>query len=400
MPLAPEIVVTGLGVWCAGGTTPAAVFDAACRGLAAGTWTTFDDRRFAVGRAPDPPPVPGFPQAHRMDRSARLALAAALPAYAAARLHEVEPARIAVIVGNSRGPVGAWTEAPAHRRRPTRVAHTAIAALSGALSLALHVRGPCLTVSATCASAAHAIGLGALMLRAGLVDAVLAGGAEAPLLPDLLGQFEAAGILGNHPDPAQVCRPFDLERRGTLPGEGAAFLTLEAVDHARRRGVPRLAALEGFAFGAESHNRVAARDDGDGLIRVMRQALGMAGLAPGDVGHVNAHGTGTRVNDAAEAAALRAVFGRACDALPVTSTKPVTGHTFGAAAAIEAVVAIESLRHQQAPPTAGCRRPDPAFGLDVVLGSARRLATRRVMSNSLGFWGNAASLIFSVAEGA
>jgi 3-oxoacyl-[acyl-carrier-protein] synthase II len=164
--------------------------------------------------------------------------------------------------------------------------------------------------------------------------------------------------------------------------------------HARARGLPGLARLAAAALGAESHNRVAARADGGGSAEGMERALSLAGLSPEEVGHVNAHGTGTRVNDSAEAAALRRVFGPRLAGMAITSTKPVTGHTFGAAAALEAVLTIESLRRQLAPPTAGFRAPDPALELVPVQGAARPFVSRYAMSNSLGFWGNTACLIF------
>lgn len=388
------VVITAMGVWSAAGTTPRALGEAVLAGHSPAAWHTFGHQRVLACVAPDPPPFPAFPQARRMDRSVRLALAAAAAAVDDARLGQLDPARVAVLVGNSRGPAGQWSQPPGGRVRPTQAAHTAIASLSGALSIAFRFRGPCLTLSATCASAAHAIAFGELLLRSGTVDAVLAGGAEAPLVPALLEQFAAAGLLAPGPEPSRACRPFDLHRDGIVPGEGAAFLVLETAAHARARGVPRLARLAGSALGAESHNRVAARADGDGSVETMRLALARAGLTPDHIGHVNAHGTGTRVNDTAEAAALHRVFGLGLATLPVSSTKPVTGHTFGAAAALEAVATLEALRRRVAPPTAGFTTPDPALDLLPVHGAPRPFDAPHAMSNSLGFWGNTASLIF------
>jgi 3-oxoacyl-[acyl-carrier-protein] synthase II len=388
--------VTGLGVWCAAGTTPEAVWSSAIAGRSAARAIAIAGRPFIVCPAPEPPPCPAFPQAHRMDRSARLALAAAQPAFHAARFEALDPTRVAILVGNSRGPVGEWSQPALPRVRPSRAAQTAVASLSGALSLALRVRGPCLVVSATCASAAHAIALGAMLLRAGQVDAVLAGGAEAALVPVTLDQFEAAGLLGSGTAPEGVCRPFDASRKGIVPGEGAAFLALERARDARERGQPLLARLAGSALGAEGYSRAAARLDGAGLVQVIRQALAEAGLAPADIGHINAHGTGTRVNDAAEAAAFRRVWGPDLDHVAVTSTKPVTGHLFGAAAAVEAILTIGALKAQRAPPTAGFVQPDSALGFVPVHGGPRPLTRSHALSTSLGFWGNTACLAFSV----
>lgn len=397
--LAPDIAVTGLGVWSAAGITPDQLWSSVMAAKPRGERRNFPGlpHPCAVCVAPDPPPSSALPQARRMDRAVRLALAAATPAFAEARLNELDPDRVAILVGNSRGPVEEATHADPPRPRPTRVAHSAVASLSGALSLAFRVRGPCLTVSATCASSAHAIALGAGLLRCGVVDAVLAGGAEAPLVPQLLVQFDAAHLLDHEAPPDAACRPFAADRKGILPGEGAAFLVLERLDSALRRGLEPHARLASALMGSESHNRVAAHPDGASLARQIERALHESGLVPADIGYINAHGTGTVVNDAAEAAAFRRVFGPslALGHPAVSSTKPVTGHTFGAAGALEAVIAILALRHRQAPPTASTRIPAPDLGIPPVLGSPVPLATPHVLSTSLGFWGNHATLLFS-----
>lgn len=390
-----ELVVTGLGVWCAAGTTPDALFQAALLGRSPAQPSPLAGPPRALCRAPDPPNPAAFPHARRLDRSAQMALAAAQSAALHARLPELDPVRVAVAVGQSRGPVGLWSQPPRPRIRPSHSAHTAIGSLSGALSIALRLAGPCLTVSATCASAAHAIVTGASLLLTDQADAALVGGAEAPLVGPTLEAFAAAGILGSHPDPRLACRPFDRTRNGTTPGEGAAFLVLETADHARRRGLVPHARLAGFALGAECHNRVATRPDGAALARITNAALARAGLTPDRVGHINGHGTGTLVNDAAEAAALRVVFGTGLTRPSITSTKPVTGHCFGAAAALEAVLAIETLRHRLAPPIAACSDPATEFDLDLVLARPRPLTAPCVMTHSLGFWGNTASLLFT-----
>ena len=390
----PEIVVTGMGVWSAAGTTPDQLWDHAVRGIPTAAWHEFDGEPALACVAPDPSPCPFFPQAHRMDRSVRLALAAAIPAAELARVAEVDPTRVAILAGNSRGPAGLWTLPATRRVRPTEAAHFAIAALSGALSLALGARGPCLTVSATCASAAHAIAIGASLIHSGITDVVVAGAAEAPLVRPLLRQFRAAGLLGQDANPALANRPFDVSRNGMVPGEGAAFIILETAEHARTRGLVPWATLAGWGLAAESHNRVATRPDGDGLARSIRQALAMAAVRPDQVAHVNTHGTGTRVNDAAEAAALRGVFENHLARMPLSSTKPVTGHTFGATAALEAILTILAIHHQTAPPTVGLTELDSALGELQVCAHAKSFTGEYALSTSLGFWGNAAALLF------
>jgi len=335
-----------------------------------------------------------------MDRSVHLALAAATQAHHSAQLDSVNPERIALLVGNSRGPVGKWSEGSVSRVLPSRAANTAIASLSGALSISLVIRGPVMTISATCASAAHAVGMGAGLLLAGEADVVLAGGAEAPLVGPLLDQFHAAGLVGSHPDPRQACRPFDWRRNGMVPGEGAAFLVIETASHAERRGKTPLAILAGWATGAEAHNRVATRPDGAGLARIIRQTLRRAAVDPSQVGYINAHGTGTNLNDAAEAAAIEEVFGAGEAAPWVSSTKPITGHTFGAAPAIESVVALEALARRMAPPNWNGSEPDPGFALNLVGERPQPIDSPYVLSLSLGFWGNIAALLFRSPNGA
>lgn len=397
--MSADLVVTGIGVWSAAGTTPEQLWHQALRGTSAAAWHEFDGERFLACLAPDPGPCDEFPRAHRMDRSVRLALAAALPAASMARLEQIDPTRLGVLVGNSRGPAGLLHSPPARRVRPTEATNSAVASLSGALSLALGAQGPCLTVSATCSSSAHAIALAASLIHGGTTDVVVAGGAEAPLVRPLLRQFVAAGLMGHADSPALANRPFDETRNGIVPGEGAAFLVLETPGHARARGARPLATLAGWAMSADSHNRIATRPDGDGLVRAIRQALRIAGAEPDALAHINAHGTGTRVNDAAEAAALHAVFGPGLSRLRISSTKPVTGHTFGATAALEAVLTILALRHQTAPPTTGLTRLDPALGLLPVANRSVAFTGELALSTSLGFWGNAAALLFRNAVG-
>lgn len=383
-----------MGVWSASGTS----LDDFSGHVLSGNGPRGVSKDLATGilaiEAPEPNPPSGFPQALRMDRSVHLALAAASQAYAAAGLEDLDPDRIAVLIGNSRGPAGKWSEPRSQRLRPTQAANTAVASLSGAVSLAFGIRGPCLTVSATCASAAHAIALGATLLRAGEADAVLAGGAEAPLVEPVLEQFRAARLLGSHEDPTLACRPFDRSRNGIIPGEGAAFLVLETTRHARARRRPPHAVLAGWAAGSEAHNRVASRADGAGLASALRLALDRADVRPRDVGYINAHGTGTRLSDASEAAAIGNVFGSVGTRPLVSSTKPVTGHVFGAAPALEAVITIEALKAGKAPPTWSCRDPDPDLDLNLILGQPRDIATRVAVSTSLGFWGSTGALVF------
>jgi 3-oxoacyl-[acyl-carrier-protein] synthase II len=252
-------------------------------------------------------------------------------------------------------------------------------------------------VSAACASGAFAIGLAAEQILLGKADIMLAGGLDAPLHAPVLGQFDAAGVLGSHEDARRACRPFDRTRNGFVPGEGSAFLVLESSGSAASRGVPVLGRLAGWSMNTCRSGRTGVPKDGTGLVHVMRQAMQLAGLNPADIGGINAHGSATVLNDAAEARAVVEVFGEFAATVPCSSTKPVTGHCLGATPALEAVIAIQALAHQMVPPTANCREQDPLCPLNVVAETAQPANLNSMMSNSLGFWGYHASLIFSRA---
>jgi 3-oxoacyl-(acyl-carrier-protein) synthase len=341
------------------------------------------------------------PLLRKADRAAQLAVIAAEEAWRQARLGENKAPmdRLGVMAGTSRGPVGKLMESfeQVHRARvkPSLAASSTLASLSGTLAAHFLAGGPSLTISAACASSAAAIALAAEQLVLGRVDTVLAGGAEAPLLPLVLAQLRASGVLGEAGLPENVCRPFDMNRNGTVLGEGAAFLILESEASVRRRGVEVLARLTGWSVRAEGGERTGISEGADSLVRVMHEAVELAGLSPSDIGYVNAHGTGTVMNDRQEALAMRRVFGSCAATLPCSSIKPVTGHTMGAAGALEAVLCIEALRHQTVPPTANYVTVDPQCGLNIVADSPVAVPLKHVLSNSSGFWGNNASLVFS-----
>ena len=279
------------------------------------------------------------------------------------------------------------------RQLPSLAATGTIASLSGALAHHLEASGLCLTVSATCASAASAIALGAAQIESGAADVAVVGGAEAPLNATLMGLMRAATLLGSHEDPKQTCRPFDRTRNGLVVGEGAGVLVLESREHAKKRGALPVAQLSGWGTGLSHSGKTGVDEGGDGLGTVIEEAIGMAGVTGEDLGYINTHGTGTRLNDLAEAKAIR----RALDdkAPPCTSTKPITGHCLGATAALEAILCIESILHNKIPPTPNYVEEDPAIDLDIVAGAARDSLIEHVVSTALGFWGNHACLVFS-----
>ena len=402
------IVVTGMGAVSAAGGGVAELWKSAMRGRSPAAW-------HHDAHSPNCPRIPAcivrdvqssghhaLRRYRKMDRSVQLALDAASQAAADARLALATTSRpsVGVVVGTSRGPVHKVAEVAQrqhHLRQtsPCASAYSTLACISGALSMALRAGGPSLTVSAACASSAHAIALGAQQILLGAADVIIAGGAEAPLHDSVIRQLLATGILGTHDDPARACRPFDCTRNGTVLGEGAGFLVLESLASAQRRGARIHARLAGWAMGSDHFHETAPTENGVGLCRVMMQALKMARREPADLDYVNAHGTGTLANDRIEISALRQLFGSSSLRVACSSTKPVTGHCLGASAVLEAIVSIEAMKAGCIPPTANCAEIDPECDADIVIGQPRSGPVNLVLSNSLGFWGNNAALAFA-----
>jgi len=399
------IVVTGMGCISAAGCSVPALWEAAAAGRSTAAWREFEMgtecSRFAVCSAPEPDVLQCELQpVRKADRSVQMAWFAADQAWKQAQLSGAYPsAQIGIVAGSSRGPLGKIGESfdslGGRKYPPSLSANCAFGSLGGALAQAFNLRGPGATISATCASAAFAIGFAAEQILLGKADAMLAGGAEAPLQPVILAQLQSAGVLGFHEDARQTCRPFDATRNGLVLGEGGGFLVLESALAAARRGIRPLAQLAGWAMNVNDSGRACVNEDGSGLLQVMRQALAVAGLGPEQIDYVNAHGSGTKQNDLAEARAIGKLFGDRAAAVPCGSTKPVTGHCLGATPALEAVIGIEAMRHQMIPPTANCHEPDPHCSINAQPLTARPAGISTVMSNSLGFWGYHASLIFS-----
>ena len=398
------VVITGTGVVSAAGLSAGDLWQNARSARVNAGWRDFEfgggSFHRAVCAAPDfESEIASFPRARKMDRAAQFGLAAAHQAYKHAGLDaDVPPDRIGVCMGTSRGPVEkramAMDGERPQRILPTFAANGTIGSFNGAISQFLGLYGPSFTVSATCSSSAAAIALGAEQILLGLADAMVVGGTDAPLHPYIVAQLDAAGVLGSHEDPLRTCRPFDRSRNGICLGEGGAVLILESARSARRRGAKVLGRLAGWATGVENAGRAGVGQGGGMLANTMNRALQNAGLTPEAIDYVNAHGTGTVVNDAAESEAMRKVFGDQSALPPCSSTKPITGHCMGATPAMEAILCLEALRHQAIPPTANCSDQDPACPVDVVPLTTRGARLQTVMSTSLGFWGSHAALIF------
>ena len=344
----------------------------------------------AAGRPPE--------LAARRSRTDQLALQAAEEAVRqAGDLQGVDRSRVAVVIGSTTGGIREIEEhfiardqgqlSPRSRLLLLEKANT-----SDLLAARFGFWGPRFTLNTACASGASAILLGADLIACGMADAALVGGADALARLTLSG-FRALRLIDQAP-----CRPFDRSRRGLSLGEGAGLLVLERRAVAGARGVPALAMLLGGAQTSDAHHLTAPRPDGAGAAAAMRAAIEDAGLTADAIDHINAHGTGTPANDAAEAAAIVSSLGPRATGCPVTSIKGSIGHTLGAAGAIEAIAAIESLRSGAIPPTAGLREPDPALGLDLVRDAPRTGDWRIALSNSFGFGGSNAVLCFGKGE--
>ncbi len=392
------VVVTGVGAWTGVGLGAAALVGAAREGRRGGQWVEVDGQRYA-GCLVEEGATGGW--GRRLDPSVRFAMGAAAEAWVQAGLGggggAINGARVGVAAGTSRGCQGQWAAAGAalaggRRARPTMAATTTLAALSGAVAQQVGARGPGMTLSATCASGAAAIAYAAEQLLLGQADVMLAGGADAVRQGLVFPGMAAAGVLGSGEDAGRVCRPFEAARDGLLLGEGAGFLVMERASHAAARGAVALGRVAGWALRVhDAAGKTGLSEDGATLAAAIREALRLAG--GGEVAYVNAHGTGTRLNDRAEVAALRAVFG---DRLPpLSSTKPVTGHCLGAAAALEAVIALAARQEGWVPPQAGRGELDASLGpLEVPREAGQALGPGLVLSNSLGFWGYHGVLVF------
>ncbi len=269
----------------------------------------------------------------------------------------------------------------------------------GHVAIRYGAKGVNFTPTSACASGTHAIGEGYHMIRRGLQDAVISGGAESAITPLGVGGFAAMKALSTRNDePERASRPFDSERDGFVIGEGSGILILEEREHALQRGAKIYAEVIGYGANGDAHHMTAPAPEGEGAARCMRLALKDAGIAPSEIDYINAHGTSTEYNDANETTAIKAVFGEQSAKIAVSSTKSMTGHLLGAAGAVEGVYSALALHHGMLPPTINYENPDPACDLDYVPNHARKADIQVVLSNSFGFGGTNACVIFRRAE--
>jgi 3-oxoacyl-[acyl-carrier-protein] synthase II len=368
----------------------------------------FEDDRLPPGTAALVCRVSGFdPAAHltpievrRLDRSHALAIGAAADALGQCAALP-EPARRAVVCGVGLGAASTYEEQASRLLgqgvrglSPLTIPMVMPSSVAAHLSLRFGFGGPCLTVSAACASGAAAIGEGVELLRRGAADVVLAGGVDSLVGYGAMCCFMRLDAMSRNVGcPDLASRPFDADRDGFVMGEGAGFLVLQRLEDISASGPEPLGLVLGHASSADAHHLVAPSPDGEGAVRCMALALADAGVQPRDLAHVNAHGTSTVLNDRAEAAALAALFDGACP--PVTAVKGSTGHMIAGSGAVEAIVSLISLRHRVVPPVAGLRTVDPDFDLDVVQDTPRERPPGYALSNSFGFGGANTALVLA-----
>src|SRR4051812_48786348 len=414
-----RVVVTGVGMVTPLGNNA----DDTWRGLLAGRSGTGPLTRFTLeGLAPDlciAAEVKGFDpegvidrrEMKRMDTFIQYALVSADEAMRAAGMGGLgpvpDPENTGTIIGSGMGGLANImdTRTLMDAKGPGRVSPFFIPAsiinlAPGQVSMRTGATGPSYSPVSACASSNHAIGEAFHAIQRGDADMMIAGGTEACVTAISFAGFAAARALASQWDtPETASKPFDRNRSGFVHAEGAAILILEELESARRRGAPILAEVAGFGMSADAYHITAPPENGEGAARAMQRALKSAGIAPEQVGYINAHGTATPVGDVAETRAIRHVFGAHADSLAVSSTKSMLGHALGGSAAIEAGIAVFSLRDQVMPPTINLTDPDPDCDLDYVSEGARKKELDVVISNSFGFGGANTTLVLKRFDG-
>ncbi|RLK54387.1 beta-ketoacyl-[acyl-carrier-protein] synthase family protein [Actinokineospora cianjurensis] len=405
----PAAAITGIGLVTPLGRKPAEVFDALCVGRS-GVVTPPEGHPLAglldaAGIAPDidPTEVMDAKSAKAVDRFVLQAMAAADDALADARITvgtDVDPERVAVVVSTGGAGLETYEHFAAQRRERGRAKVSPyllpgmLANMAAARIAIKHgIRGHSACIATACAAGAQSIAEALRLIRGGEADVVVCGGSDTALHPTVASAFANAWALarGWGADPTAASRPFDKRRNGFVLGEGAGILVVERADFADARGASSYASLLGWAVSTDAHHPTTPRPDGSGAASVMRRATADADLTPSDVDYINAHGTSTPLGDAAEAAAVRTVFGD--DSPAVSSIKALTGHMLGGSGAVEAAVTALSVAGSVLPPTHNLDDPDPECALDHVRGAPRHGPVRAALSNSFAFGGHNVSLL-------
>jgi 3-oxoacyl-[acyl-carrier-protein] synthase II len=402
-----RVVVTGLGAVTPIGNDVESTWRAALEARSGVDWIgSFDPSGYPVRIAAEvkdfePASVVSAKEARKLDRNVLLALASAKEAVGDAGLNGFDPARVGIVFGSAIGGLlGIMEQAEVLRERgPDRVSpnflpNVLVDSASGQLAISLGIRGPNYAPVSACATGSHAVGEGAELIRRGDADAVLAGGTEACIHPLILAGFCAMrGLVAEDEHPPRASRPFDATRAGFVMGEGACTLVLERLTHAQRRGARIYAEVLGYGTSNDAHHMAQPEPEAIGVSDMMLSALRRADVAPERVGYINAHGTSTPLGDLAETRAIKNVFGDHAYELAVSSTKSVTGHCFGAAGAVEAMMCVLAVHHGVLPPTANYETPDPDCDLDYVPNEAREQEVDVALSNAMGLGGHNACVL-------
>lgn len=409
------IVVTGMGCVTPCGNSVSSLWDNLCNGRSGiAPITRFDSSQHDVhiaGEVKDFEPgryglAPK--DVRRLDLFAQYGVAAAAQAITDSGLLELTrdyvPERTGVVIGTGMGGIG-WIEQQSgvyHKSGPQRVAATLVPAAvpdvaANEITLRYGFRGPSCAVTTACSSGNDALIFAARCIRDGVTDVMVAGGAEATVTPLSIATFgNLLALSKSRAEPATVSRPFDVSRSGFVMAEGAGVLVLESLEHAARRGARIYAVFAGYGQTSDAHHRIAPDPEGHGASRAIQNALGMAGISPQDVDYINAHGTSTTANDVMETTAIKRALGdTAARNTAISSTKSMTGHLIGAAGAVEAIVAVQAIVSGVVPPTINLEQPDPECDLDYVPRAARRTEVRVALSNTFGFGGHNATVLFT-----
>lgn len=405
-----RVVVTGLGAVTPAGQNIPTTWEALLAGTSGiGPITRFDASDFPIRIAGEASDFALHPQidpreARRMAQYVHYALNATLEAVQMAQLDmaQEQPEQVGVYVGTGAGGLDLIVEqqaillAKGHRRvAPLLIANMIDDSASGHIAIHLGARGPNMAIVSACSTGGHNIGEAFETIRRGDAEVMISGGAEAPILPFVLASFtNMKGLAGDNDHPQQACKPFDVRRDGFVLSEGAGVMVLESLEHAQQRGATILAEMVGYGSSNDAFHMAAPDESGRGPALAISMALRKAGLSPQQIDYINAHGTGTPLNDATETQAIRRVFGEHAEHVAISSTKSMLGHMMGAAGAVEAIVCALVLQHGRIPPTINYQQPDPACDLDYVPNEGREADVRVAMSNSIGLGGHNSCLVF------
>ncbi len=409
-----RVVVTGLGLVTSLGNDLASNWEALCQGKSGiGEITAYDSSRHRVHFAGeiknfDPSPYMDRKEIRRNDPYEQLAIATSKQALAHAKL-EITPDiadEVGVYIGSGIGGLVTLHDQfrVLHDKGPDRISPFFINMMiidgaAGIVSIMTGAKGPNWAAVSACATSGNTIGEAWEAIRRGDAKVMIAGGSEKAVTPIAMAAFDNMHALSRrNDDPQGASRPFDATRDGFIMGEGSAMLILEDLEFAKARGATILAELVGYGCTSDAHHVTEPAPGGEGLAKAMRRALKKAGLQPEQVDYINAHGTSTPPNDSTETRAIKTVFGEHAYKLAISSTKSMTGHTLGAAGAVEAAISIQSILNGIIPPTINLHHPDPECDLDYVPNEARHTTVNVAMSNVLGFGGHNTSLIFKRYE--